>query len=332
MKNITIIGKRNEDSLAWHINYTLNKLDYNSTIIEPKGGFENKFLNETQRLYLSKIFKSYEDYVYKKLISEIKKTNPSLIIVILRNIPPYVIKELKKTLSTKIIFWTGDGLVNLERQYALISEYDAWFVKDVYMYDFMKNKLNLNVYKIGECINKYVHKKPLNIDFGTICDVSVVGTLYPYRAKICENLLEKNINLSIYGSVPSWIGNKWKNLHQNKYVTLDEKNKVFYGSKINLNTIFYGDINAGNCRLFEVAGAGGFQICDRKSEINEYFEEDKEIVFFDNINELILKINYYLKNPEEAYKIGEASRKKALSKHTYEHRIDEIFKIIGFTN
>lgn len=330
MRKIAVIGKDTIDSLGWHIDYTLKKMSYDSKLFEPNGGIENKFLNNTQRLYLSKIFKKYDDYIFNKLIKHIISFKPKLIIVILRNIPPYVIDELKKQLNIKIIFWTGDGLVNLERQYSLISNYDAWFVKDQYMYNFMKEKLNLNVYKIAECINKYVHKKPTNQKFGNLCDISIVGTLYPYRAKICEQLLERNFNISIFGNIPKWLGNKWQNLHQNKYVKLEEKNHVFYGSKINLNTIFYGDIDAGNCRLFEVAGAGGFQICDRKEEIKNYFEENKEIVFFDNINELTEKINYYLENQEEAYKIGEAARKRALNEHTYEHRINEVFEIIGF--
>jgi spore maturation protein CgeB len=332
MKNITIIGKNNEDSLAWHINYTLNKLDYNSSIVEPKGGFENKFLNETQRLYLGKIFKSYEDYVYKKLLNEIKEKNPSLIIVILRSIPPYVIKELKKTLSTKIIFWTGDAFINLERGYALISEYDAWFVKDTYMYDFMKNKLSLNVYCIPECFNPdFISEIDAN-QFGTLHDITIAGTLYPYRAKILEHFINKGFNISIFGSLPKWMDKKWKKIHTNKYITLKEKNNIFFKSKINLNTLHYGEVNAGNCRLFEIAGAGGFQICDRKEIINEYFEEDKEIVFFDNLDDLEKKMNYYLKNPEIAMQIGKASQVKALKHHTYKNRIDKIFKIIGFNN
>jgi spore maturation protein CgeB len=123
---------------------------------------------------------------------------------------------------------------------------------------------------------------------------------------------------------------KWKKLHTNRYIRLEEKSKIFYTSKINLNTLHYGEVNAGNCRLFEVAGSGGFQICDRKEEIGNYFIEDKEIVLFDTLKELIDKINYYLEHQDEAEMIAKNGYKRAISEHTYRHRILKIFEIIGF--
>jgi spore maturation protein CgeB len=332
MKKVAIIGKDDIDSLAWHIEYTLKeKFKLKSKIFIPEGGIEKKFLNSKLRFNLLKISLAYEEYIFKELIKKILNYEPELVIVILRNIPPFVINELRKSLkSSKIIFWTGDGLVNLERQYLLISEYDAWFVKDTYMYDFMKNKVNLNVYLMPECCNPDFHNRPKNIKYGELYNISIVGSLYPYRAKILEQLIKNNIKIAIFGSMPKWIGKFWRDIHTKKHITLYEKSNVFYGSKINLNTIFYGDINAGNCRLFEIAGAGGFQICDKKDEIKNYFVEGKEIVFFENINELKEKIFYYLNHPDEAKTIADNAYIRAHQEHTYEIRIKEIFKIIGF--
>jgi len=181
-----------------------------------------------------------------------------------------VIKKIKDHLNIKVIFWTGDAFINLERGYSLISNYDAWFVKDTYMCDFMQKKLNLNVFLLPECFNPYCHKPPKEALFGSINEITVAGTLYPYRAKILEKLTDK-FDISIYGNLPKWMSKKWKKLHTNRYIRLEEKSKIFYTSKINLNTLHYGEVNAGNCRLFEVAGSGGFQICDRKEEIGNYF-------------------------------------------------------------
>ncbi len=330
MKKIAIIGESEVDTLAWHIEYTLKEMKYQSKIFEPNGGFEKVFLKKKIRFYLSKISKIYEQHIYNKIVKEIIEYQADLVIVILRSVPPYIIDKIKDQLNIKIVFWTGDGLVNLERQYALISDYDAWFVKDKYMFEFMKNKLSLNVYFLPECFNPYVQKPSSDISFGSKYNVSIVGTLYPYRANIIDQLISNNIKIDIFGAIPKWIGEKWKKRHAHKYVILDEKNEVFYGSKINLNTIFYGDIDAGNCRLFEVAGSGGFQICDRKDEITNYFTENEEIVFFDSTTELINKINYYLEHQDEAEIIANKAHKRALKEHTYTHRINKIFDIIGF--
>jgi len=329
MKKIAIIGKEDVDSLAWHIEYTLEKMNFNAKIFEPSGGVEKKFLNKNIQFYLTKLSTKYEESTYHRLVRQVVEYKADLIIVILRSIPPYVIEKLKEELEIKIIFWTGDAFINLERGYALVSNYDAWFVKDTYMERFMKDKLNLNVYLIPECCNPDFHRPPKNIKFASQHEVVIAGTLYPYRAKILEQLLEK-FQIEIYGALPKWMNKKWKEVHTGKYILLEEKSKVFYSSKINLNTLHYGEVDAGNCRLFEVAGSGGFQICDRKEEIANYFEENKEIVCFDTIDELIEKIEYYLKHQDEAEIIANNAHKRALNEHTYEHRINTIFDIISF--
>jgi len=330
MKKIAVVGEEAEDTLAWHIHYTLEKMSYQAKIFEPSGGLEKYFISAQNRFYLSRISQKYEEHIFKNLSRQIIDYEPTLVIVILRNIPPYVIDSIKKASNVKIVFWTGDGMVNLQRQYALISKYDAWFVKDRYMYDFMRSKLRLNVHLLPECCNPYVQKPPSKTAFGSKYDVSVVGTLYPYRANILDQLIADDITVDIFGAMPNWIGAKWKQRHAHQYVVLDKKNEVFYGSKINLNTIFYGDIDAGNCRLFEVAGAGGFQICDRKEAIKNYFVEDEEIVFFDTADELIKKIKYYLEHQDEAEAIAKRGHERALKEHRYEDRINKIFEIIGF--
>lgn len=329
MKKIAVIGKKDVDSLAWNISYTLTKMNYVAQVFEASGGLEQRILNSKIRFYLSKISTKYEHYVYLQLLEEIKGFHPDLVIVISRIVPPTIINEIKNQLKIKVIFWTGDAFINLERGYALISDYDAWFVKDTYMRDFMSNKLQLNVHLIPECHNPDFHKPPHDIAFGSKNDITIAGTLYPYRAKILELLVDK-FNIKIYGAIPRWIAEKWKKKHTGKYILLEDKSRVFYTSKINLNTLHYGEVNAGNCRLFEIAGSGGFQICDRKDEINNYFIEDEEIVFFDTTEELIEKINYYLEHQDEAEKIAKRAHQRALNEHTYEHRINKIFDIIGF--
>lgn len=247
-----------------------------------------------------------------------------------RNIPPFVIDLIKKETYAKVIFLTGDHLGNFERGYAFISNYDAFFVKDKYIVDFMKNKLGLNAHYLAESFNPDIHSHSLaKFNFGSLYDISIVGTLYPYRTKILEHLIDK-YNLSIFGSKPRWLDKKWNQYFKNEYLIGKKKSETFFQSKVNLNTLRYEEITGANCRVFEIAGSGGFQICDRKEGIKELFEEDKEIVMFDTMNELKEKINYYLKNQDKAYEIAQNARERALKEHTYEHRIKEIFRIIGF--
>ena len=78
-------------------------------------------------------------------------------------------------------------------------------------------------------------------------------------------------------------------------------------------------------RLFEVALAGGFQLAHSSGkEISRYFEPGKEIVMYDNKEDLVAKVEYYLDHPEERIQIAASAREKALLSHLYTHRIETI--------
>jgi spore maturation protein CgeB len=47
-------------------------------------------------------------------------------------------------------------------------------------------------------------------------------------------------------------------------------------------------------------------------ELQEYFEEDKEIIGFNGKADMLEKIKYYIDHPEEANAVRRAGREKAL--------------------
>lgn len=86
-----------------------------------------------------------------------------------------------------------------------------------------------------------------------------------------------------------------------------------------------------NLRCFEIPMSGGVEFCKYVPELSEYFEEDKEIIFYRNKQEIIEKAKFYL---SEKYcdlrdQIGHNARYRAEQEHTWFHRFSEIFKKIG---
>jgi spore maturation protein CgeB len=61
----------------------------------------------------------------------------------------------------------------------------------------------------------------------------------------------------------------------------------------------------------------------------EFFEPGKEVLVWRNRHELLEKTQYYAKHPEAGDKIRAAGRKRALTCHTYEHRFEQLFTVIG---
>ena len=77
-------------------------------------------------------------------------------------------------------------------------------------------------------------------------------------------------------------------------------------------------------RVFEVPMSGGLQITKRSDEIESYFKEDKEILFYDTFEELIDKCNYYLRNDKSIKKLKENAYKRYINEHTWTKRFEVI--------
>jgi len=84
-------------------------------------------------------------------------------------------------------------------------------------------------------------------------------------------------------------------------------------------------------RDFEAPMSGACYLMYRIPEMLEYFEEDKEMIFYDSFEELVEKVKFYTnpKNDELRKSIKINARKRAEKDHSWEKRFEDLFKIIG---
>lgn len=329
---IMIIGDIFPDSLAMNIAETLKKQGH--SVVETT---DNPLFNTTNLImrkvapYLIKMMPRIEKYFNEKIFLLVKKRRPEVIVCTKSTINPALIKRIKKEIKTHIVVWFVDSLANFGKQYIFASDYDALFFKDPFIVDFTRKKLNLNSYYLPECCNPLWHKKVQLTSkdkeyYG--CDLTAVGNLYYYRVLLLEQF--KDYNFKIWGNpMPIWMDSSIKNLIQNRYVSCLEKSKAFNAAKIVMNNNHYSEISGTNCRTFEIAGCGGFQITDWKEGIAELFEPEKEIITFQTKEELKDKVDYYLIHEKERKEIAERAYKRAHNEHTYEIRLNKIFEIIN---
>lgn len=77
-----------------------------------------------------------------------------------------------------------------------------------------------------------------------------------------------------------------------------------------------------NMRTFEVPGYGGLLIANRTAEQSAFFEEDKEAVYFDSIDELKDKINFLKYNEHLVQQLKKAAYSRCVrSKYSYKDRV-----------
>lgn len=88
-----------------------------------------------------------------------------------------------------------------------------------------------------------------------------------------------------------------------------------------------------NLRNFEIPMSGGIEICRYNSELAKYFEDKKEMVFYNDNDDLVKKAYYYVNKAtdSEIQNIKSAARKKALGEHTWWHRFIKVFDRLGIS-
>lgn len=170
------------------------------------------------------------------------------------------------------------------------------------------------------------------------CDLSFAGAGYYNRVELFKGLSDYNFKI--------W-GVNWTDRYVAQRLVDGETRfdaetfmKIVAASKINLNlhssTSKPGvdpDCDAINPRVFEIAAAGGFQLCDPCIGLDTLFDFKAELPIYRDLKELRERVDYYLARPEERAVIAKAAQRRVLAEHTYEHRatsmLGHIFRAHG---
>lgn len=96
---------------------------------------------------------------------------------------------------------------------------------------------------------------------------------------------------------------------------------VFRNTKINLNITLRSIKSGIPLRAFDIMGNGGFLMTNYQEELFEYFEPDKDFVCYSDYDELLEKVEYYLKHDEEREKIAQRGCIRVRNEHNFKQRL-----------
>jgi len=103
-----------------------------------------------------------------------------------------------------------------------------------------------------------------------------------------------------------------------------EMYQIFQRTKIVINMHIKDTDYAGNMRIFEATGCGCLLLTDKKKGYESFFKLNKEIIVFNNVNDLIYKCRFFLKNNKLLIKIAKRGFQKTINKHNYFLRAKKI--------
>lgn len=108
--------------------------------------------------------------------------------------------------------------------------------------------------------------------------------------------------------------------------------KVFKLSKINLNITLKSIKSGIPLRAMDIMGAGGFLLSNYQEDFFDYFEADKDFVFYSSVEELIDKVDYYLRHDEERKAIALNGYTKVSTEHNYTVKLKAMLDIVMDNN
>jgi spore maturation protein CgeB len=84
-------------------------------------------------------------------------------------------------------------------------------------------------------------------------------------------------------------------------------------------------------RDFEAPMSGAFYMVEYMDELAEFFDIGREVVCYEDLDDLVDKCRYYLVHEEERERIRLAGLRRALNDHTWQKRFHDVFETIGMT-
>ena len=103
---------------------------------------------------------------------------------------------------------------------------------------------------------------------------------------------------------------------------------VFKKSKINFNITLRSILSGIPLRAFEIMGAGGFLLTNYQPDFDDCFIAGEDYVFYESVDDMMNKIEYYLVHEDERKQIAENGLNRIRDNHTYLHRVKEMLNNI----
>jgi spore maturation protein CgeB len=101
--------------------------------------------------------------------------------------------------------------------------------------------------------------------------------------------------------------------------------RVLAQSRIALNR--HGDFASGyaaNMRMFEATGVAALLMTESATNLPDFFEPGREVVAYDDVEDLVAKIRHFLEHEDERRRIAAAGQRRTLAEHTYGRRMRQL--------
>lgn len=212
-----------------------------------------------------------------------------------------------KALGCTTVCYLIDSHVSLENHLEWAKEYDYVFVAQKEYIPTFKKHVHENIFWLPLGADPEVHSQKKT---DKVFDVGFVGSLSSEFHQRRVDLLNK-------------INDHFPVAYKRCFA--EEMSLHFSQSKIVFNNAIKNDLNM---RVFEAMATGSLLLTDKTNgNGQEMFFDGVDYVLYDDDN-ILEKIEYYLRHDDEREKIASKGRETILNAHTYLHRVEELLDVV----
>ncbi|WP_144791741.1 glycosyltransferase [Kocuria palustris] len=164
--------------------------------------------------------------------------------------------------------------------------------------------------------------------------VSFIGARYDQRVRLLVEAHRLGVPLRVYGrdwsrrprDVAATRMLPVRGLPTGPQLERADGYGVMAGSLASLNT--HSRQDGFTMRTFEIPGAGGIQLVDRR-DVAEFYEPDREVLVFDDAAHLKEQVDRIRRDRAWARSLRERGRRRTLAEHTFVRRAEQMEQLWG---
>lgn len=108
----------------------------------------------------------------------------------------------------------------------------------------------------------------------------------------------------------------------------NEMPHVFANSKINLNITLKSIQSGIPLRAMDIMGAGGFLLTNFQADFLDYFIPGEDFVYYNDSDDLLNKIEYYLSHEKERQEIAQNGHQKVKENHSFQKCFENMLETL----
>jgi spore maturation protein CgeB len=235
--------------------------------------------------------------------------------------------------QSRVAIWMLDGAFLHPRSIALAPYVDAYFCFEKSDVELLL-KAGVPAYFLPQGYDPAVY---FPMEQTKDIDILFVGTLYRYpeRIRLLKRVVDElgsKYSIKIYGRYKplfknplQWLTREHRATFMNKNIAPQKVNQLYNRAKVCINIHHDQTQEGANPKVFEICGAGTFQVVDYNPYIASVYKQE-EVAFYHSDQELIDSIRTILEN--QHYTKAIEAQQIVSSEHTFTDRIRQALHII----